>query len=393
MVVYAVLGLGMMGRAICHDLLKYDRTSSKVLGFDIDTKKREDLTKEFKKNFGDRFKTLPLELNLNTDVKNHHLINNFRHHDVTVVFGAIDYKFNYFLSKLCIETGCSFLDLGGNPSVVQLQKELEYKAKKAAITVIPDLGLAPGMVNIFAANGMRKFDQLHECHLRVGGLPQNPKTMLKYQRTFAIRGLTNEYLENAVVIRNGIKQTIPSLTELEELEFQKPWGILEAFQTAGGISSLPELFENQIDELTYKTIRYPGHYKYFRFLKELGLLSSDSFTKKPVITPREIVEYYLEQYLPINEPDVVLARISITGLINGQHQKHTYELIDLMDQTGYSAMARTTAIPTSIIGQFIAHKKIITNGVVPGETVVPFNSFVDELKKRKIEFNVKMEVM
>lgn len=391
MVAYAVLGLGMMGRAICHDLLKFDRPSSKVFGFDIDKKKREDLSKKLDQEFANKFQAFPLELNIESNVENHTLINDFRHYGITVVFGAIDYKFNYFLSKLCVLAGCSFLDLGGNPSMVQLQKSLDSEAKNAAVTIIPDLGLAPGMANIFAANGMRKFDQLHECHLRVGGLPQNPKTMLKYQQTFAIRGLTNEYLENAVVIRNRVKKVLPSLTELEELEFPKPWGKFEAFQTAGGTSSLPDLFENQIDELTYKTIRYPGHYEFFRFLKELGLLSSDFFPKNPVISPREMVEYYLERYLPKNEPDVVLIRITITGLINGQPQKHTYELIDFMDQTGYSAMARTTAFPTSIIGQFIAHKKITTKGVIPGETNVPFESFVYELKKRNIEFKVKIE--
>ncbi len=391
MVAYAVLGLGMMGSAICHDLLKFDRTNSKVLGFDIDLKKREELTRKFNPEYGDRFKTLPLKLSIDSNEEDNSLVNDFRRYGVDVIFGAIDYKFNYYLSKLSIVAGCSFLDLGGNPSIVQLQKSLNSEAKKAAVTIIPDLGLAPGMTNIFAANGMSKFDQLKECHLRVGGLPQSPKNMLKYQRTFAIRGLTNEYLEDAVVIRNRVKRTLPSLTELEELEFPEPWGKLEAFQTAGGTSSLPDLFENQIDELTYKTIRYPGHYRFFRFLKELELLSSEAFPNNPVIIPREMVEYYLEKYLPKNDPDVVLVRVTITGSINGQSQKHTYELIDLMDQTGYSAMARTTAFPTSIIGQFIAHKKIRTTGVVPGETTVPFDSFVDELKKRNIEFKVKME--
>lgn len=389
MVNYAVLGLGLMGSAICFDLLTHD-PSSNVLGFDINPKQRRSLTEKFF-NFKSRFKSLPLTLKITDEIEKHSLIEVFRKHKVTVAIGAIDYRFNFFLSKLCIKAGCSYIDLGGNPTIVSLQKKLHSESKKADVTIIPDLGLAPGMVNIIASYGMSKFDELDECHLRVGGLPQKPTTLLKYQKIFSIRGLTNEYLEDAVIIRNRNKISIPSLSEHEFLEFPEPWGKLEAFQTAGGSSSLPELFENRINELTYKTIRYPGHYNFFRLLKEIGLLSTKNYPKNPSITPREVIEHYLAKYLPKGEPDVVLVRITITGIIDGQTKRHEYQVIDCMDlKTGYSAMARTTAFPTSIIAQFIGHGKITTRGVIPGETSIPFNDFIKELEKREIIFNFKV---
>jgi lysine 6-dehydrogenase len=386
MVNYAVLGLGLMGSAICFDLLTHD-PSSKIIGFDIDPNQRKSLTEKFS-CFNNRFKALPLTLEMTNEIENHRLIETFRENEIAVTFGAIDYKYNIFLSKLCINAGCSFVDLGGNPAIVSSQKALHPEAKKTGITIIPDLGLAPGMVNIIAAYGMSKFDELHECHLRVGGLPQKPTTLLKYQKIFSIRGLTNEYLEDAIIIRNRKKITVPSLSENEIIEFPDPWGKLEAFQTAGGSSSLPDLFENKINELTYKTIRYPGHCLFFRLLKDIGLLSSEEYPKNPKTTPRDLVEYYLAKYLPKGEPDVVLVRITITGIIDGQRKIHRYQLIDFMDQkTGYSAMARTTAFPTSIIGQLIGHGRITTRGVIPGETTVSFNDFIKELEKRDIIFN------
>ncbi|MFX0184302.1 MAG: saccharopine dehydrogenase family protein [Candidatus Hodarchaeota archaeon] len=388
MVNYAVLGLGLMGSAICFDLLTHD-PSSKIYGFDIDPNQGKSLTEKFA-SFNNRFKALPLALEMTDEVENHLLVETFRKNDIAVVFGAIDYKFNVFLSKLCIRAGCSYVDLGGNPAVVSSQKNLHTEAIKADVTIIPDLGLAPGMVNIIAAYGMSKFDELHECHLRVGGLPQKPRTLLKYQKIFSIRGLTNEYLEEAIIIRNRKKITVPSLSEKEIIEFPDPWGKLEAFQTAGGSSSLPDLFENKIDELTYKTIRYPGHCQFFRLLKDIGLLSSEKYPKNPKTNPRELVEYYLARYLPKGDPDVVLVRIMITGIIDGQTKNHRYQLIDFMDQkTGYSAMARTTAFPTSIIGQFIGHGKIKIRGVIPGEITVPLNDFIKELEKRNIIFKFK----
>ena len=119
------------------------------------------------------------------------------------------------------------------------------------------------MANIIAASIIEKMSSVDECHIRVGGLPQNPKTILKYQQVFSIRGLTNEYLEDAIVIRDSKVTTVGGLTELEELTFPDPWGKLEAFQTSGGTSNLPQIYKGKIKELSYKTIRFPGHCQFF----------------------------------------------------------------------------------------------------------------------------------
>jgi lysine 6-dehydrogenase len=387
---YAVLGLGQMGSAICYDLLTYD-SSAQIFGFDIDSKNRSNLESRFKE-YETRFQTYPLKLKLEDPIEDHPLAKTLVEKSVDVVFGAIDYKFNYWLTKLSIQSGCSFVDLGGNPDVVKQQQSLNEQAQEKKVTIIPDLGLAPGMINIIAAYEMRKFDRLDECHLRVGGLPQNPTTILKYQQVFAIRGLTNEYLEEAEIIRDGKKTTLPSLTEVEILHFPEPWGKLEAFQTAGGTSSLADLFENKINNLTYKTIRYPGHVQFFQFLKDFQLLSDETIMETCEITPREVIEHYLVKNLPRNTPDVVLARILIKGEIKNQQCTHSYQLIDLLDEeTGFSAMARTTSFPTSIIGQFIAHGKITTKGVCRSEECVPAKELLLELEQRKIIFEIQNE--
>jgi lysine 6-dehydrogenase len=384
---YAVLGLGMMGEALVFDLLTHDQTSV-IFGYEKNQRRRNDLAKKFSL-FSKRFSVLPLELAIEEVVENNILVKEFKEKKITVVFGAIDYKFNLFLTKICIQANAHFLDLGGNPSVVKQQSDLHEEALQADITVIPDCGLAPGMMNIIAVHIMDSYEEIVECHLRVGGLPQVPKSILKYQQVFSIRGLTNEYLEDAVVVRDGKIQTVPSLTEVEEIRFQEPFSTLEAFQTAGGTSSLPKLYRDRVKELTYKTIRYQGHCQFFQFLKEFQLLSSSSYEKHPQINPREVIEYYLEQNLPKNEPDVVLARVTVIGKKEDQQAKTIYELIDLADEvTGFSAMARTTAYPFSIIGQMLAKGKITSRGVIPGEVAVPKMDFLNELAKRGITFAI-----
>ncbi|MHA1971904.1 MAG: saccharopine dehydrogenase family protein [Candidatus Hodarchaeales archaeon] len=380
-----------MGTALCFDLLN-SNSNNIVFGFDSDTQKLNSAKEKFLSS-SDRFQVHSLNLNVNESLSNHPLISFFSDNEIIVVFGAIDYRYNYYLSRLCIKAKTNFIDLGGNPDVVTRQRSLNKDAKEAKITIIPDLGLAPGMINIISAYGMSKFDKLQKCYIFVGGLPQRPKTSLKYQQVFSIRGLTNEYLEDSFIIRDGRITKASSLSEIETVNFPEPWGNLEAFHTAGGSSSLPELFKGKINELYYKTLRYPGHCQYFRFLKEFDLLSSNPYPKNLSITPRELIEYYLVKTLPKNEPDVVLAKIIITGTINGRNTQHEYQLIDKMDlQNKISAMARTTAFPTSIIGQFIAQERIPSFGVLHSETVIPYSLFLEELKKRNINFDFSEEI-
>lgn len=375
---YVVFGLGMMGEAICYDLLKFSNKDVIGLEKNID---RINVVKNKLSMFSDRFSTIHFDITNYTVSSLSELLKDL---EVSVAFGAIDYSLNPFLTEACIQAGVNFLDLGGNPTVVRKQREFDELAKDMGVTVIPDCGLAPGMVNVIASGLIKDFEVVEKCEIRVGGLPQHPKTTLKYQQVFSIRGLTNEYLEDAIVIRDGKLMKVPSLTELEILTFPEPWGELEAFQTAGGTSSLPEIYSGKIKELNYKTIRYKGHVQYFQFLKEYGFLSEEEIEG---VIPRQFTEALLQKNLPKGEPDAVLALISVSGIKDGTHKKIILQLVDLMDEkTGYSAMARTTAYPISIIGQMISKGVINVKGVVPGEIAVPFDVFMKELEMRGIKF-------
>ncbi|MCH8908585.1 MAG: hypothetical protein IH840_15980 [Candidatus Heimdallarchaeota archaeon] len=385
---YVVLGLGMMGEAIVYDLLEHDDV--RVIGFEINENIRNAMSVKFQ-TLGERFTTQYLDLDLHIPVDENPLIEIFKELEITTAFGAIDYKFNHYLTELCILSGANYLDLGGNPDMVIKQRTLDQTAKENQVTIIPDLGLAPGMANVVAYHMMQHFDKVEECHIRVGGLPQPrfKKSILNYQQVFSIRGLTNEYLEEAIVIRNGKITRVESMTEVEELAFPEPFGTLEAFQTAGGTSSLPLLFENRISELTYKTIRYPGHSIFFKFLKDFELLISDPYPRNDRVNVREVVEFYLQKNLPKGDPDAVLVRIQVIGVSNNLPKEVTYQLIDLADEvTGFSAMARTTSFPISIIGQMINNGIIQDKGVVMGEAVTPEKEFMNELRKRNIVFEI-----
>ena len=213
-----------------------------------------------------------------------------------------------------------------------------------------------------------------------------PKPPLNYQIVFSVEGLINEYVERARALRGGRIIEVDSLTEIERLEFPAPFGVMEAFQTSGGTSTLPESFFGQVQELDYKTIRYPGHCEQFKLLVDLGLASSEEVLIDGVrVTPRKVLGEMLMRNLPTDEPDVVLVRVGFRGVAEGEGRNLRYDIIDRFDEeTGLSAMQRTTAFPASIIAQMMAQGRTKKRGAVPQELCIPPDEFIAALAARKI---------
>lgn len=307
-----------------------------------------------------------------------------RGHDSAI--SCVNYWYNESLSKAAIETATNFCDLGGNNYVVDSQLALDTEAKAAGINIIPDCGLAPGMVSILAMHGAAKFDEVQEIHIRVGGLPQDPQPPLNYQLVFSVEGLINEYVEVARVIRDGKVMEVDSMTEIEDLPFEG-FPPLEAFQTSGGTSTLPDTFLGKIRELDYKTIRYAGHCEKFKTMIDLGLCSSDPIiVDYEKVTPRKVFGDLLQKHLPADGPDYVLVRLDFVGKTNGETKRLRYDIVDKQDEaTGLSAMMRTTAFPASIIAQMMARGDVLERGATPQEKAIDPEKFVDELESRKID--------
>jgi len=296
---------------------------------------------------------------------------------------CVNYWLNEGLAKAAVEAGTHFCDLGGNNDVVDAELALDAEARAAGVNIIPDCGLAPGMVAVLAAHGALQFETLDSIHIRVGGLPQTPKPPLDYQMVFSVEGLINEYIEPARVIRDGKVVTVESMTELETLHFEEPFTTMEAFQTSGGTSTLVETFLGQVQDLDYKTIRYPGHCAKFKTMIDLGLCSSTPIDVDGTqVKPRRVLGELLVANLPHDEPDVVLVRVEFAG--GGKRLR--YDIVDRSDpDTGLSAMMRTTAFPASIVALMMARNQTTSKGALPQERCIPPELFMEELAKREIQ--------
>jgi lysine 6-dehydrogenase len=292
---------------------------------------------------------------------------------------CVNYWLNEQLARAAIDAGTNFCDLGGNNAVVDAELALDAEARGKGVNVVPDCGLAPGMTAVLVAHAAGRFESVDEIHIRVGGLPLDPKPPLDYQMVFSVEGLINEYVERARVMRGGRIVEVDSMTELEELEFPAPFGKMEAFQTSGGTSTLPDTYLGRVRELDYKTIRYRGHCAKFKTMIDLGLCSSEAVNG---VVPRKLFGELLVRNLPHDEPDAVLVRVEVSG--GGKRLR--YDIIDRYDATtGLSAMMRTTAFPASIVALMMARSQTTGKGALPQERCIPPGLFMDELAARGIK--------
>ncbi|HEX8164130.1 MAG TPA: saccharopine dehydrogenase C-terminal domain-containing protein [Pyrinomonadaceae bacterium] len=371
-----VLGAGRMGLGAAYDLAHNSPEVSSVTVADVDGERARAVVETVASP-----KLTPRQIDVEDSAR---VVALMRGHDAAI--SCVTYFHNLGLARAAIEARTNFCDLGGNNSVVDAELALDAEARAAGVNVIPDCGLAPGMVAVLAAHGAERFDELEAVHIRVGGLPLAPKPPLDYQIVFSVEGLINEYVERARVVREGRIVEVESMTELEELEFPAPFGRMEAFQTSGGTSTLPDTFLGRVQELDYKTIRYPGHCAQFKLLIDLGLASSDEVDLGGArVAPRRLLGELLVRHLPADEPDAVLVRLEFRGSHGGAARLLRYDIIDRFDErTRLSAMQRTTAFPASVVAQTMARGLTTSKGALPQERCIPPAPFVAALAARAI---------
>ncbi len=375
-----VIGAGLMGRAITSDLIKNSFFENVTL---VDQSKRA-LTETSHIINSNRLRFS--QIDINNDEESEELIRS-----ADVLISAVPYFYNLSLTKQCILHHTHFIDLGGNNTVVSQQRDLGKKAKKNQVTIIPDSGLAPGLVSIITKDIVEKNDTVESVHLRVGGLPVHPQLPLNYEIVFSPNGLINEYTEDALVLQNAKIKVKPSMTEREIIEFPEPFGKMEAFITSGGSSTLPYTYQQKINTLDYKTIRYPGHCEKMKILLDLGFGSTKPIVvDKTMLSPRKMLISLLVQSLPKTNEDVVLLKVLSKVKRKNEYINVQYQLIDYFDkQTGFTAMMRTTGFPVAITADLIARNIITQHGVFCPEEIIPPSLFFDELRKRDIDIKIK----
>jgi lysine 6-dehydrogenase len=382
---YAVLGAGRQGTACAYDMLKFGEADSVVLA---------DLSPEGARAAAARVNALlgtDRASGVGLDVTDRRSVISFLE-GVDAFLSAVPYYFNLDITRAAVQAGASMCDLGGNTDLVREQLGFDAEARAAGISLVPDCGQVPGMGTTLMVYAMSLLDEPEEVFMWDGGLPQQPRPPFGYLLTFNIAGLTNEYAESPVFLRDGRPTLVPTMDELEILEFPPPVGQLEAFTTGGGVSTMPWTYEGKLKTIQNKTVRYPGHFAQLRAFYDLGLWRAEPVRAgEQEVVPREVFHTLFQPLVTFpDDKDVVVIRIRATGRKEGRPAEAVLDLMDVYDdETGFTAMERTTGWDAAIVAGMMARGQT-PRGAVPVERAVPPALFVQELAKRGIQVHARV---
>ena len=382
---YIILGAGRQGTAAAYDLARFGDAGRIVLA-DVEINAAARAAQRINQLIG-----RPVADAQQLDASNRQaLIDTLGPFDAAM--SAVPYYYNLEITRAAIAAGTHLCDLGGHTDVVLTQLALNEEARKANVCVVPDCGMGPGMNNTMAAYAMGILDEPQEVKIYDAGLPEKALPPWKYQLTFHINGLTNEMDGQAVYLRDGKIVRLDTLSEPENIDFQ-PLGQLEADVTSGGTSTAPWIYEGRLKRYEVKTLRYPGHFEWLRAFKALGL-----FSERPIpvngyeIVPRQVFHALLEPKItaPVIQ-DVAIIRAVAKGLKSGRPTEVTVDLIDYYnEETGFTAMERLTGWHCAIMMGFLVRGQV-NPGVIPAELAVPGDRFMDEVRRRAIKFDTRIE--
>ncbi len=306
------------------------------------------------------------------------------------VIGCAAPEVNPILAEICLELGIHYCDLGGNEGIVRKELELDERARRKSVWIVPNCGLAPGLVNILCMHGVEQFDTVDEAHLRVGDVPLHPERPFNFRISWSAEKIIDDYTHPVYLIEQGKIKVMDPLSLEEPICFPEPFDTMESFCTAGGLSTLTEQLAGKVKSLDHKTIRWPGHANQMRFLLGLGFGEKRSIDVRTHLTYRDVLIRRMRQRLGGSHEDAVLLRVLLKGRIGKRKRTLVYELIDRFDVArGMTAIQRCTSVPTATVAQLIAAREVPGGGASPPENVIPKDRFLAILSERGLDISTK----
>ena len=266
---------------------------------------------------------------------------------VDAVLSCLPYHLNVGVAEVAHRLGIHYFDLTEDVPTTTRIREL---ARTARGVMAPQCGLAPGFVGIVAASQVERFDRCRSIRMRVGALPQHPTGLLGYAFNWSPEGVVNEYLNDCEVIEGGERKWVSPMEWHETIYVDGTR--LEAFTTSGGLGTMCETYHGRVDNLDYKTMRYPGHMQLMNFF----------FHELLMRERREDAGQILTHAKPPVDEDVVYVHVASEGDVDGQMKRIEYvRAYRPRDVAG----VRSTAIAWTTAGSVVAVVEMVRDGLLP----------------------------
>ncbi|GAB4371941.1 MAG: saccharopine dehydrogenase C-terminal domain-containing protein [Calditrichia bacterium] len=232
-------------------------------------------------------------------------------------------------------------------------------AKGASTGFILQTGLAPGFVNVLANGLYQQFCSTYQVqtvesvNMKVGALTQNACPPHYYGFTWSPIGVATLYLKPATVIRDFQTVIRASLSERSMIVIN---GVqYEEDLTSGGAADLPVALAGKTHNLDYKTLRYPGHYRWIEnLLKDIPRGEGEA----------EILQQKMEELIPMVEEDRVVIFASVVGK-DDQGKLHSIEKSFLIDPVVINGK-KLRAIQATTAAALVESARLLLSGKYKG---------------------------
>ena len=379
----SVLGAGAIGSAIACDLIRREAVTHVQV-----CDNRSGTLRALSEQFGS-----PKLRTVRVDVRDARALAPVLAGSACVV-GSASGALNPKLAALALDLGAHFCDLGGGDAVVASELALAPEAKRRARWVVPNCGLAPGLVNLLVLRGVEQFASVEGVTIRVGNIPIEAEPPFFHRFGYTAERLVEGYTAPVEIIRDGEITHVAPLTGLEAESFPAPFETLEAFYTAGKLSTLPHDLAGRVDCLDYKTLRHPGHAGAMQAVLALGFGLNKSVDVRTHLTYRDLLVRSLRRTLTGDYRDAALVRIVFEGERDGTTRTLTYEMVDRFDEaSGLTAMQRSTSFPAASIAFLLASGAVPGGGAAPPEHVIPKEPFFADLAARGLAIAERWDVV
>jgi saccharopine dehydrogenase-like NADP-dependent oxidoreductase len=330
-----VVGLGKVGSLIASLL---HETGFEVTGADL----------QLREDFPFAVKTLDVG---NRDALQHRL------QGFDAVISCLPYRFNLSVASVASKFGSHYFDLTED---VPTTKAIIEMSKTSSAVMAPQCGLAPGFIAIVGASVASRLDKIRNIKLRVGALPSNPSGLLSYAFNWSPEGVVNEYLNDCEVIEDGRHKWVSPLEWLEKIVIN---GIqLEAFTTSGGVGTMCETYAGIVDNLDYKSLRYPGHARLMNFFFHELLMREDR---------QKAGEILVHAKPPVSD-DVVYVHASAEGWKHGKLVReefvNAYRPLEIAGRR-WRAISWTTAASACAVIELVSNGTLPDQGFIKQEEI------------------------
>jgi saccharopine dehydrogenase-like NADP-dependent oxidoreductase len=385
-----VLGVGLQGKAVIHDLELSDLIS-RIYATDINLVDA--------KTYLDRMgyaKTRVVKLDVSREKD---LAGKYSEMGVDVVICMLPIELALTAARAAMDASIPFVS---SNYTYQLQ-ELDALAKEKGVIILPEMGLDPGIDLVLGRLAVDELDQVHGLYSYGGGVPalecanDNP---IRYKISWIFDRVLAVYTREARLVKDGRLHVIPGdeifrPENVNEIEFPGI-GKLEAYPN-GDAERYVEIFglDKELVEMGRFALRWPGHSKFWRKMVDLGLLDDTPISVGGTeLSPRSFISQWLTPRLQYTDEqrDLALLRVEAWGIKEGRNVKVIYDLIDYRDlSTGLFAMNRTVGFTSSIGALMILAGGITGAGVLSPVRHVPPHAFLKEVKARgmRVDYLVK----